>query len=122
MILFCWLIACYWSLLDEVMQYALQEFVVNPDDAPKSADTQGMLGEVIQESSEGITAALRPCMVRMRVGQTPDWDKIETERVLEAWTASEGDLHQMAALLSGVDGDDSDAKREDTTGVLPGSE
>ena len=44
--------------------------------------------------------APRARMVRMRVGQTPDWDKIDSDKVLEAWTASGGDVQQMAAILS----------------------
>jgi hypothetical protein len=63
------------------------------------------------------TPGPRARMVRMSVGQTPDWDTIASDKVLEAWTTSGGDVHQMAARLSGLDAT-SYANFEGTAGAV----
>jgi hypothetical protein len=45
----------------------------------------------------------RPRVVRTRAGEAPDWDKIDSDKVLDAWTESGGDVRAMAALLAGQD-------------------
>lgn len=79
-----------------------------PSDSPRLVGQQTS-DKVPGEDLTGVapvvaTRAPRARMVRMNIGQTPDWDKIADDKVLEAWTASGGDVHEMAALLSGLDG------------------